>query len=127
MALQDMLEMGVAGFGAIPYSAIVPNNTTGVVVKATAGMLFAVKAFNNGTAIAYIRFYNQTTAPATTDTPVLRMMIPGPASGGGGFIAEMPTGRAFSVGIAYRVTTGIADNDATAPAASTYLLNIGYK
>jgi hypothetical protein len=109
-------------------SNIVANNTTSVAVKASAGQLYGVQAFNNGTTIVYIKLYNATQGSTTcgSGTPVARYMIPAPSSGGSGFVFEMPNGMAFSTAITYCVTGGIADNDTTAPAASTFLVNFVY-
>jgi len=109
-------------------TAIVPNNTTGVLVSAGAHQVYSIAAFNNSSTIAYLKLYNKATAPTVgTDTPVWIGMIPGPAAGGGGFTLYIPTGLVFSLGIGYGVTTGIANADTTAPAASAYLVNIGWK
>lgn len=106
-------------------SAIVPNNTTGVSVKASAGSVFHIEAFSNSASTpAYIKWYNSASAPTCgSGTPIWREMIPS----GGGYVSVDTQGLYFSTGISYCITTGIADADTTAPAASTYLLNITYK
>jgi hypothetical protein len=114
--------------GATPYTAIVPNNTTGVLVG-TAGQhtVYAITAFNNSATIAYVKFYDTATAPTCgSGTVVYHGLIPANTSGAG-FVNPVPVGVAFGSGIGYCITTGIADNDTTAPAASTYLINIEYK
>lgn len=109
-------------------SAIVPNNTTAVVVKGSAGVVYGIECFNNSATIAYLKIYNATSATAGSGTPLARFMIPAATAGGGGFIASTTMmGRVFSTGITYIVTTGIADNDTGAPAASAYIVNINYK
>lgn len=118
---------GEADSGTRVTSVISTNDVTGVVVKATAGLLYGIQAFNNSTTIAYLKLYNSATAPTTATTVVARYMIPGPASGGGGFINPIENGKIFNVGIAYRLTTGIADSDVGAPAANAYILNFEYK
>lgn len=126
--LVNLPENNVPGFNTKTTSVIWANNTTGVVIKDNAGLVFGVRAFNNSSTIAYLKFYNTATAPTTADTVIDRFMIPGPASaGGGGFIAPMPNGKAYSTGISIRVSTGIADADTGSPAASTYLVSIDYK
>jgi hypothetical protein len=123
--LQSMLEMGAAGFGILPYSAIVANNTTGVVVKGGPGIGFSIHADNNSTNAAYLKIYDSSTVPTNANTPVLRYQIPPSASGP--LDAELRGGFVFLSGISYRVTTGIADADTASPAASTYLVSLGFK
>lgn len=110
-------------------SEIVPANTTAVVVKASAGTLYGVDGFGiAGSVPIFVKLYNATSATCGTGTPVLRYMIP--ASGGAagsGFIQHGTTGDAFSTGITACITAGMADADATAPAASTYLVNFHWK
>lgn len=107
----------------------VAANTTSVAIKASAGQLYGIQAFNNGTAIAYIKLYNATQGSTTcgSGTPVYQGMIPAPSSGGGGYVSANDLGIAFSTAITVCVTTGFADNDTTAPAASTYVINFTYK
>src|SRR5579859_268943 len=122
---QDIVEFGAAGFGITPFSAIVPNNTTGVVVKPGPGMLFALHGDNNSTNSAYMKFYDKATAPLSSDTPVLRYQIHSQASGP---LDVFPSGGfTFYNGISYRVTAGQADNDTGSPAATTYVVTLGYK
>lgn len=109
-------------------SNIIASNTTAIVLKATGGNVYSVDAFNNGTTIAYIKLYNATSATCGSGTPQARYMIPfGASSSGGGFNVSNINGDAYANGIVMCVTTGIADNDASAPAASTYIVNVHLK
>lgn len=107
----------------------VANNTTSVAVKASAGQLYGIEAFNNGTTIAYVKLYNTAQGSVTcgTPTPLYVGMIPAPAAGGGGYISMNFQGLAFSTAITACVVTGYADNSTGAPAATTYLVNFFYK
>jgi hypothetical protein len=107
-------------------STLIPNNTTAIVVKGSAGTLYGITAFNNSATIAYIKVYNATSATAGSGTPLARFMIPANTAGTG-LAFQLPLGVAYSTGITYVVTTGIADNDTTAPAASAYIVNVHYK
>lgn len=118
------------GVGSSTAGAIVPNNTTAVVVKASAGTLYGAQLAGLGSAPAYVKIYNATSATCGSGTPVKRLMIPAAstaANGAGSNISFGPVGVAFGTGITYCVTTGIADNDTTAPAASTFLVNLDYQ
>lgn len=109
----------------------VANNTTSFAVKASAGQLYGIEAFNNGTSasLAYIKLYDATQGSTTcgAGTPIYQGMIPAPSVGGGGYISMNVQGLAFSTAITACVTTGFADGDTTAPAASTYVINFFYK
>lgn len=109
-------------------STIIPNNTTAIVIKSTSGIVYSVDAFNNGTALAYVKLYNSSTATCGSETPMVRYLVPfGASNSGAGFTTSNINGDAFGNGIVMCVTTGIADNDTTAPPASTFIVNVHYK
>lgn len=112
--------------GATPYSVIWPGNTTGVIVKASAGQVYGVYVTNIAATPAYLKLYDKATAPTTSDVPKHRFLVPGNAAGAEGVYA-LPIGIEFLAGISIRVTTGSADNDATAPTASDVIVNLDYK
>lgn len=99
-------------------------------VKATAGTLYSVYAFNATAAVLYLKFYNATAASTTvgTTTPVLTLPIPANNdTDGAGFVWSVPQGLAFDTAISAAVTTGVADADTGAPAANAAIVNLGYK
>lgn len=110
-------------------STIAANNTTAITIKTSGGTVYSVDAFNNGGTIAYVKLYNASAAPTCgSGTPFARYMIPfGASSSGGGFNVSNINGDSYGLGIYMCITTGIADNDASAPAASTYIVNVHYK
>lgn len=115
--------------GASTTGNIAANNTTAVVVKASAGTLFGAQLYGLGSAPAYLKIYNAATATCGAGTPVKRLMIPAAstaANGAGSNIQFGAAGINFGTGITYCVTTGITDADATAPAASTFLVNLDW-
>lgn len=101
------------------------NNTT--LVKGGAGQLYHYSATNNTATVAYLKFYDATTAIAGSGTPVWRVAIPGSSSGGGGIVEEITNGLVFSNGIAFVTTGGIADADTSVVTAGALLVNVGYK
>lgn len=106
-------------------SYVVPNNTTAVVVKANPGAVYGVTASNNGSTLAYVKLYDAAAGiTCGTGTPIARFMIPASTAT---LNVQLTNGDAFAYGITACVTTGIADNDTSAPAATTYILNIHYK
>ena len=113
------------------WSTVVPNNTTGVLVKPAAGVIFTAQLYTIGSVPVWLKFYDQKTAPTCgSGIPSKRLLIPAAstaANGGGNNPPFPPGGIQFNVGIAYCVTGGIADNDTTAPAASSYVTNFDWK
>lgn len=114
--------------GATNHSAIMLNSTNATAVGAAgAHTIYDIQCFSNMATIAYLKIYDTATAPTPgAGTPVWRGMIPS-NSGGAGFTAAFPSGKAFTLGIGYVMTTGIADADTGAVAATSYLVNISYK
>lgn len=115
--------------GSSTTGNIAANNTTAVVVKASAGTLYGVQLYGIGSAPAYLKLYNATSATCGSGTPVKRLMIPAAATaanGAGSNVVSFP-GVNFGTGITYCVTTGITDADTTAPAASTFLINLDWQ
>lgn len=98
-------------------------------IKATAGQVFSIAAFNRTAAPLYLKFYNATAANVTvgSTTPVLTFVVPGNAdSDGAGFIWNNEIGFAFGTAITVACTTGVADADTGAPGANDCVINVGY-
>jgi hypothetical protein len=111
---------------------LVANNTTPILISSRNATLTGLDTFNNGTAVAYIRIYNFNTITGITcgqAGAVVRGMIP--ASGtnpGGGYITGNNPGDAFTSGMVICITTDFADGAGpTAPAASTYIVNVHWR
>lgn len=131
-----------AGTSSIGNVGIVPRTTGGMTifrsldldeteeeVKATAGQVFSISAFNTTAAPLYLKFYNATAANVTvgTTTPVLTFVVPGNAdSDGAGFVWNNVMGFAFGTAITVACTTGVADADTGAPGVNACIVNIGY-
>ena len=94
-------------------------------IKSTAGQVYGYYIYNKAATAIYVKFYNATAANVTvgTTTPVLTIGIPA----GSGANVEWTNGIAFSTAITIAATTGVADNDTTAPAANDIVANIFYK
>ena len=94
-------------------------------LKASAGMIYQIAAFNNGSSPRYLKFYNKASAPAPgTDNAllVLRIMVPA----GGGVQMNNPLGWICSTGIAYAIVAGASDTDNTSIVANEVLLNVSW-
>jgi hypothetical protein len=120
-----------------PNSFIIGNNVTPIIVSKLPATAYSIDAFNNSTTLAYIKIYNSSGTDAVGNAiacgtssivPVWRGMIPfGTSSSGGGFTLPNINGDVYSNGIMMCVTTGIADSDTGAPAATTYIINVHWK
>ncbi len=112
-------------------SFIVANNTTSFVVDASPGTLYGISGYSiSNTTPAFIKTYNTAQGSVTcgTPTPFDRPgIIPANQTQGAGLIWSLPGGVAYGTAITACITLGIADNDTTAPAASTYIVNFYYK
>lgn len=117
-----------AAGGSTPYKLISAASTNATSVKASAGTLYSITASNINAAARYLKIYNKASAPTVgTDTPVLVFLIPGNTAGAGTNIPIGLPGYEFTTGIAFALTTGAADSDTGAVAASEIIVNLGYK
>lgn len=113
--------------GATPYKLISAATTNATSVKASAGQVYSIIATNVNAAVRYLKLYNKSSAPTVgTDTPVQVYALPG-ATTGGGFTLSIPVGMEFTTGIAFAITTGVADSDTGAVAANEIVVNLTYK
>jgi hypothetical protein len=108
-----------------PYKHISTADDNDNVVKASAGRIYGWSLTNVSANECYVKFYNQATAPANTDTPVLTVLVPGNMNGAGNNLA-LPRGVSFSAGISFRIVTGVADNDNTGVSANEVVVNLMY-
>lgn len=100
-------------------------------VKSSPGQLYGVQATNKSTtSAAYVRLFNKASAPTVgTDTPVKTITLPAASSAiqPTVVIFQQPIGIVFPTGIAFAITGGSADLDATAVAAGDVILEIDFK
>lgn len=102
-------------------SAATTNATS---AKASAGQVFGWYLSNANASTRFFKLYNKASAPTVgTDTPVMTIPIPG----GSGANVEFANGIAFATGIAYALTTGVADADTAAVAANEIVINLLYR
>lgn len=103
----------------------VANNTTAVAVCSGSCVLTGLLVFNNSATIAYAKLYATLQASVTCGTTTVsdEIMIPANTSGAGA-VVPLPTPVYYPNGLTLCVTTGYADSDTTAPAASTYLVTL---
>lgn len=102
-------------------SAATTNATS---TKASAGTVWSVVVSNINAAVRYLKLYNKASAPTVgTDVPVLTIAIP---AGGVAQVDGGSNGLRFGTGIAWALTTGSADTDTAAVAASEIKVSIAY-
>lgn len=99
-------------------------STNATSAKASAGQVYGWFLSNQNAAVRYLKLYNKASAPTVgTDTPVMTVAIPAGASAN----VEYTNGITFATGIAYALTTGVADADTGAVAANEIVVNLLYK
>lgn len=121
----NTLEAAAIG-GWDAYSAISTSAVLTAQIKGSAGRIRKITAFNVNAAARFVRIYNQTGAPASTDAAniVWRGIIPGNTAGAG-FTVELDI--QCSTGIGIRASAAVADNDTTVLAANELFFNVTYK
>lgn len=98
--------------------------TNATSVKSSAGTLYNVSASNINAAARYLKLYNKATAPTVgTDVPVLTLLLPAGATIDHDFGL---VGHRFAAGIGLAITTGAADSDTGAVAASEIKAVVSY-
>lgn len=121
-------NMAVPDGGASVYRNLDLGNT-GISVKATAGTLYGIIAFNaalatpSGTQERFLKIYDKATAASNADTPIMTI----PLESGVQAPIKLPAcGVAFTNGLSVRATTGIADNNNGSPGTNDVTVNLIY-
>ena len=101
---------------------------TAVAVKASAGNIYSIHAFNSTDAPLFLQLYNVAQGSVTvgTTTPTQQYIIPGNAnSDGAGFVLDVPMGVSYGTAITAACTTN--NEGSGAPGANACVINILYK
>ena len=125
-------DVGIQGrtTGGLSFYKSIDLDETEEEVKATAGTLYSILAFNRTAAPLYLKFYNATAANVIVGTTVPDMTLVVPAnadSDGAGFTHSVAQGYAFGTAISMAATTGVADADAGAPGVNDCVVLVGFK
>lgn len=108
----------------VHFISLASTNST-LVSGAGQNILKWVVASNNTGTVNWLKFYNKATAPTCgTDIPVLTVMVPTNATGGGVTPVGFDDTR-FPLGIGFCLTALQADND-TGVATVGIVISIGY-
>ncbi len=95
-------------------------------VKASAGQVYSITAFNVAATPRYLKFHNTAGTPTAGSGVTDTFLIPGNTAGAG-VVLNIDKGIAFSTGIGISIVTGIADANTTAIGASEVVVNVYYK
>lgn len=119
---QQGVQDGANAVARLPSAAATTNATS---VKAAAGTVYSIDAYNTAAAVRCLKLYNKASAPTVgTDVP-FRTIAMKPTDR---LQISFPGGLSMSTGIAYALTTLCTDADATALTAGDVLgLNIDYQ
>jgi len=103
---------------------IAAASTNATSVKASAGKIYLIHAYNSDTVGYWVKMYNKASAPTVgTDVPVDTMYAPP----GGGFVIAADLGNYYSTGIALATTLLATDADTTAVTnANKLVINLRY-
>jgi hypothetical protein len=117
---------GATTAGGASYSnAVAPATPALQAVKASAGNILGIVAFNDSSSPVFLKFYD-TNSPTLGTTPCsFQYMIPGNA-GGAGFALTLPGQRSCANKIQYAVTGAIGPTDNTSISANTVLVDVSY-
>ena len=117
----------VTSGGLSIYHAKALTTLNAASIKGSAGQVYHISVFNNGSTIAYLKLYNTATAPDVGSLSTVDViMIPGNASGAG-VEKEIANGVSYSSGIGIGLTQGMSDLDKTSATASAYIVTVYYK
>jgi hypothetical protein len=112
--------------GGLSFATITAANSTNATnLKASAGQLYHITGYSAAAVPTWISFYNTAGTPSCGTSIVYQMLIPVNSTSGGGAVDDIPSGLAFSTGIGYCITTGIAGTGSVA--ATSIVANFGYK
>jgi hypothetical protein len=90
------------------------GSTNATSVKASAGQVYGWYLYNNTSSVRFFKLYSKASSPTVgTDTPFATIGIPA----NGGTNIEFAMGVPMGTGIAYAITTGVADSDTGATTA----------
>lgn len=102
------------------YISVASTNDTLVLTGARAVGL--ITATNTNAAARFLKVYNKASAPTSADTPIMTILLPP-----GQTVVVTPSNSArMSLGLGFRLTTGIAVADTGAVAASEHSVSFAY-
>lgn len=101
------------------------NSENETQAKGSAGLVYGFTAFNNSATVAYLTFYDNTSAGTTCGTSEISTHLIPASTSGAGVVVMFPVPVAHATGITYCVTTGIAGTGSVA--ANSGVANVYYR
>lgn len=123
---QTITEVPATSGGLSKFHLVGAGTTNATNIKASAGQVYSITAFNIGATPIYVKFHNTAGTPTAGSGVTDTYLIPGNTSGAG-MVINIDKGVSFSTGIGITTVTGITDASTVAIAADTLVLNIYYK
>lgn len=127
-ASYQLIKLAAGGDGNAAFAASTHHkiNTAGTdqdqtSVSANPTVVYSIAATSVAAAAVYFKLYNDN-APTSADTPIWVCIIP-PSSG---FVISFPHGINCPTACGWRLTTGIANNDANAATTTQHSISITY-
>lgn len=130
----DYAPLQVSALGAL-FVTLAPETTGGLTmarnvdvdetedaVKASAGQMYSLEAWNNASSVMFLHFYNATVASVTVGTTTPDWTFAVPANSG--LTQNWPHGLAFGTAITVAATTTVGGS--SGPAANEVGINVGY-
>lgn len=111
--------------GLTRFHLVGAASTNATNIKASAGQVYSITAFNLNASPRYLKFHNTAGTPTAGTAVTDSFLIPGNTAGAG-MVINIDKGIAFSTGIAITTVTEMADSGTTAIAANEMLINIYY-
>lgn len=108
------------------YNLISAGSTNFTNIKNTGGQVYNIVATNTNASARYLKLYNKSSTPSSSDTPAITLCIPGNTSGAGINI-KVEQGIAFASGIGIGLTTDSAANSTSAVAAGEIIVLLTYQ
>lgn len=124
LASRALETMHSTGLSPNKYISASGANQDAQVIKAAPGILNHLSVSNINAAARYLKLYDKSTGPTSGDTPVQTILVPAAQARTIDFTS---LGLAFAAGISFRLTTGVADNDANAVASGELVVNWGVR
>ncbi len=111
-----------------PRHYVSTPSTNATSVKAGPGTLTMLACGNNNAAVRFVKLYDTPDRPNVgQDTPALTLIVPGGATGAGFVLPLGPDGIGFTYGIAFAMTTGMADSDTGAVGLNDLVLSLAFR
>lgn len=117
------VTFAAATSGGLSFYRNLDLGTTGQVAKASAGQVYGYTLTNRSAGERFVKFYDKATAATSADTPVETVVLPPGTS----VVYTSLYGVAYANGVGVRASTGLADNDNTAPSTNDVVVGVRYK